>query len=67
MNDFTLEELKFIWHRLAITDYVNSPEMLELSNKVCAMIDNYCEHDFIPCLGQINVEICKHPKCMAIK
>ena len=48
MNDFTKEELKFIWQRLAIADYSNFKEVLELPNKVCAMIDNYCEHESEP-------------------
>lgn len=45
MNDFTIDELRFIWNRLAITDYTNAPDMVDLANKVCAMIDNYCEHE----------------------
>jgi|SRR5690606_6273325 len=45
MNDFTKEELNFIWQRLAIADYSNFKDMAELPNKVCAMINNYCEQN----------------------
>jgi hypothetical protein len=44
MSEFTKDELKFIWNRLALWDYKNSPEMLELPDKVHSMIENYCEH-----------------------
>lgn len=47
MNDFTREELNFIWQRLVIADYSNFKNMQELPNKVCAMIENYCEHETI--------------------
>jgi hypothetical protein len=67
MNDFTLDELRFIWNRLAVTDYTNAPDMVELGNKVHSMIENYCDHDFVPCLAKINIDMCKHPKCLAIK
>lgn len=43
MNDFTKEELEFIWQKLAIANYDNT-EMHDLPNKVCSMIDNYCKH-----------------------
>lgn len=52
MNDFTIEELNFIWQRLAITDYSNFKDMQELPNKVCAMIKSHCDHDWEnPCCG----------------
>lgn len=46
MNDFTKEELHFIWQRLAIWDYSNFQDMLDLPNKVYTMIDNYHEHEW---------------------
>jgi hypothetical protein len=41
MNDFTKEELKFIY------DWLNwiSKEDYPVKNKIQSMIDNYCEHE----------------------
>lgn len=39
MNDFTKKELEEIYYRLE-----NAPQ--ELEDKIQAMIDNYCEHEF---------------------
>lgn len=43
MNEFTKQELEFIWQKLATANYDNT-EMHDLPNKVCSMIDSYCDH-----------------------
>ncbi len=72
MNEFTKDELQII--HLDMTTYINrtpilneSPSHKALRDKVEGMIDNYCDHEWIPCLGKINIEICSRPKCMGIK
>lgn len=41
MNDFTKEELQFIWQSLAVLSCEQLKGMEDLPNKVCAMYDNY--------------------------
>jgi hypothetical protein len=63
MNDFTKAELEFIWQKLAIANYDNTG-MQDLPNKVCSMIDNYCEHeDTYHCdyCGIVSCEDCREP------
>lgn len=59
MNDFTKEELEFIWQKLAIANYENT-EMHDLPNKVCAMIQNYCEHSHRQYYERVNVYECEN-------
>lgn len=64
MNDLTREELQFIWQRLCTANFDNT-EMHDLPDKVCSMIDNYCEHEEMEFMEQENHEMlltCK--KCM---
>ena len=57
MNDFTKSELAII--HLAVVRDMNqfahilktSPSMIELRDKLEAMIDNYCEHDVTENIG----------------
>ena len=77
MNDFTKEELEIIRHALRIDickggDYegekfVHKNEIRHnlAFDKIQSMIDNYCEHDWQPCLGAIHIETCH--KCRMIR
>lgn len=64
MNDFTKEELNRLY---SLTIVFDGEAILPLRNKIKSMIDNYCEHDFIPCLGTVALEICSKPDCMVLK
>lgn len=55
MNDFTKEELQILWLELPVIHY------LELKNKIQSMIDNYCEHEHLNFVGDVNGYYCK--KC----
>jgi len=54
MNDFTKEELKFIY------DWLNwiSKEDYPVKNKIQSMIDNYCDHSQYIYYGDIPVGEC---------
>lgn len=71
MFEFTKEELEELKRCLSWvinckdTHYTDITYSLE--TKLQSIIENFCDHDFVPCLTKINIEICSKPKCLAIK
>jgi hypothetical protein len=67
MNDFTKEELEEIAHNFGeIRAWSDTLERSwPLLDKIQSMIDSYCEHDYQPCLGKINIDMCRN--CLRIK
>ena len=69
MNDFTKAELldiQFVledWYRHECKK--DKAPHDKLFKKIKSMVDNYCEHDFQPVLGQFQIESCH--KCMRVK
>lgn len=56
MNDFTKDELQSIWRW---ADAHSDKEWYRnLAQKIRPMIDNYCDHDYIPPVGSKIAHIC---------
>ncbi len=55
MNEFTKEELLFLYGILSSQWLENLP----IGNKLQGIIDNYCEHEFVP----YKEEVCSVPLC----
>ncbi len=63
MNDFTKEELQYLFKTFSLTE--GSKFEHDLDKKIQSMIDNYCEHEFHPVIGSFQIESCH--KCMRVK
>lgn len=47
MNDFTKEELQYFLMTIKPFHFLWQEDPLKLEEKIQAMIDNYCKHEFI--------------------
>lgn len=70
MNDFTKEELQYIFYCTDIVTHGNDEHDIheQLLNKMSAMIENYCEHEYKKTLaesGMYFISMCH--KCLDSK